>query len=183
MSFSSQRVEKSLKRRDKLSVGWQPPHLHMAEPLVIYWQMVDPTKTLETSEDARSQDESEYYQESTASIQAEDEAWNLEVCKRLSMFFTNHSGNILVHFCMIYKRYKDKQRSVCYVKRLQAHTLLVLVSFEDKLLQNVREGVLKCWGVIWPSLHFTEHNFKILKVFLSNSRNVLLQCSKRGDWA
>ena len=61
-----------------------------------------------------------------------------------------------------------------YVKRLPAHTLLVLVSFKDKLSLNLGEGVLKHQGVIWRSLNFAVHNFKIIKVFLSNWRNVLL---------
>lgn len=173
MSFSSQRAEKSLERRDELSGGCCPPHLYITEPPVICWQRIDPAKTLGTSDSARSQDEQKIPKKAPPAhrLMTRHEIWKPH--RRLGVFPTNRNGNTLVHFCVIYKRYKDKQL-VCHVKRLQAHTLLVLLSFENKLPQNLGEGVLKHRGVIWPSLNFTEHLFKILEVFLSNWRNVFL---------
>lgn len=157
-SFGSPRVEKSLERRDELSGGHCPPHLYITEPPVICWQRVDPTKTLGTSDNARSRDEQKITKKASPAhrLKTRHEIW--KPWRRLGVFLTNHNGDTLVHFCMIYKRYKDKQL-VCYMKRLQAHTLLVLVSFENKLPQNLGKGVLKHQGVIWPALNCTEHQF------------------------
>lgn len=110
MLLSSQRAEKGLERRDKLSGGSQSPHLHITELLDLPWQRVDSTKTLGTSEDARSEAPPAYRLKTTHEI------WKPH--RRLDTFFTNHSGNILVHFCMIYKKIQRQAACVCYVRRL-----------------------------------------------------------------
>lgn len=81
------------------------------------------------------------------------------------MFFTNHSGNVLVHFCMIYKRYTGKY-PVCGMKKLEAHTL-ILVSFEGKLLQNPG-GSIKTPGwdlVVFAKNYILYNNFLIIYNF------------------
>lgn len=82
MPFNSQRVEKSLGRRNKLSGGYQPPHLYLTEPLVMCWQRADSTETLQAFEDERSQDKLENCNEKHYEHTAEEKAWNLEVTQK-----------------------------------------------------------------------------------------------------
>lgn len=73
-----------------------------------------------------------------------------------------------------------KTGSLCVFCEKDANPRMVLlIKLGDKPLPNLGERVLKCSSVIWPSLFFlsfffTEHNFKILKVFLSNWSNASL---------